>query len=774
MCGLIGFSGKKDNIFDPNKIKLLFLYNQSRGEDSLGYYSPKEKIVKEAGKVIDNIHNFNLYPSNLLIGHTRQATIGLKDKDNAHPFLYGNVVGAHNGKIENYLFLSNTERDNNEEVFKVDSQVIFYLFNKYKKAKDVIPKLEGIANILMSNTDNPEILYVYKHPDRPLFYGLAEEGMYISSIENSLLSINIPKENIFTFKDHNFYTIKNGEIVDVLEIKMKEKYDPLKDEVLKEYRELFIDGNILEIKPGTTGKTWDKGLTSYVELPKYAICNSTVSRSNDGIYKVNLVFHDESSNMLKYISDVDVKNLIPIPEVETYDIAELVHIGRNSYQISSNKLEIGEIFLIGNKNEKESTTYDKKIDCYLLDDVIDYINGKLTEKPKKFVLSKSSFVAVDNKYLDSVYSFFNKPKTEVIEIINNLINENFSTEFKRFRVKSYELGKLSDEKYVKTNVFFNKISNFNQNVFHCNLLVYDKINHKIYLTDETNNSSDKIKVIIITENEGFSTIKTIVPVENLITADEYVKNYWKEDLNKAWFKAKEFDKLQMLYESTLDKFKVDYLKPSENTRKLLFKKGDLVYCTLENVLFQVLEDVYPGQVFVDLFKYDPETKKFNENAKFYKNVTYLMNLEEYNRTYLMNHYDYPKDKEEIIEEIYYSYYQSKNKNLSCAYSNNSREEIFEGDDKEEYFEDEEDEDDLLYYEMIISNFYKNLAIIKNALTKEPEDIYNVVSDLDLYKTLENLSENFQSLILENIDISERDLTELIIKAYDEVDALFEK
>src|SRR5882757_9456415 len=89
MCGLIGFSGA--DIVDEYKLKLIMLYNMSRGNHASGI-SINNRITKEA-MAMDSflakwILKFSPTPTTTIIAHTRQASTGIDSKDpkNAHPF----------------------------------------------------------------------------------------------------------------------------------------------------------------------------------------------------------------------------------------------------------------------------------------------------------------------------------------------------------------------------------------------------------------------------------------------------------------------------------------------------------------------------------------------------------------------------------------------------------------------------------------------------------------------------------------------------------------
>lgn len=208
-CGIVGYSGVED--FDAEKIKILLLYNMSRGEDSSGYYTKVDGLVKEAGKLIDNLHDYKLTPAKTLIAHTRYGTTGIKNKENSHPFEYNNVVGCHNGKIENWnelcwkKELNLVYRDMN-----VDSQVLIKLIDNLGP-KDAIPLCKGPIATLFIKKDT-DSLYAFRNSERPLYRGKIGPNTYISSIKESLEAISCI--NIKEFKEQHLYSFANGEITE--------------------------------------------------------------------------------------------------------------------------------------------------------------------------------------------------------------------------------------------------------------------------------------------------------------------------------------------------------------------------------------------------------------------------------------------------------------------------------------------------------------------------------------------------------------------------------
>ena len=108
MCGIFGASGQ----LQKDVLVSLGCQNEKRGDDScgIGWFNPTEGY--QVAKVAD--HPLVGFPvllqdglnkataSGMMIGHTRQATMGKVNATNAHPFLMDGIVFAHNGIIFNH------------------------------------------------------------------------------------------------------------------------------------------------------------------------------------------------------------------------------------------------------------------------------------------------------------------------------------------------------------------------------------------------------------------------------------------------------------------------------------------------------------------------------------------------------------------------------------------------------------------------------------------------------------------------------------------------
>lgn len=217
MCGLIGFSGKKEGNLEY--IKLLMLHNSmSRGVHATGFYNSTTGLIKQAVPAEEFLeaNAKKLKTNKLIIAHVRHATVGDKENDAlAHPFEYDKIVFQHNGTLKNHIKIAK-DYSVDDKYRGVDSQILGKAVENCFKQQTpfkVLNEYEGAA-ATMTIDKSTNTLYVTRDEERELFFGRHPSGgLYISSIRRGLVMIGCTEISIFT--PYHIYEIKDGIIVNV-------------------------------------------------------------------------------------------------------------------------------------------------------------------------------------------------------------------------------------------------------------------------------------------------------------------------------------------------------------------------------------------------------------------------------------------------------------------------------------------------------------------------------------------------------------------------------
>ncbi len=106
MCGIVGYIGNRR----AAQIIILGLKRlEYRGYDSFGVATLNGGISlsKKSGRISDTDSGIAGLPGSIGIGHTRWATHGVPNDQNAHPHIdcTGRIAVVHNGIIDNYAEL---------------------------------------------------------------------------------------------------------------------------------------------------------------------------------------------------------------------------------------------------------------------------------------------------------------------------------------------------------------------------------------------------------------------------------------------------------------------------------------------------------------------------------------------------------------------------------------------------------------------------------------------------------------------------------------------
>ncbi|RQD83718.1 MAG: glutamine--fructose-6-phosphate transaminase (isomerizing) [Methanocalculus sp. MSAO_Arc2] len=187
MCGIVGYIGNRR----AAQIIILGLKRlEYRGYDSFGVATLNGGISlsKKSGRISDTDSGIAGLPGSIGIGHTRWATHGVPNDQNAHPHIdcTGRIAVVHNGIIDNYAELKQ-DLIARGHVFSsdTDTEVIAHLVEECysgdirSAVAEILPIIEGSYAILVIAEGDDRIIAA--RMSSPLVIGVGDREFFCAS-----------------------------------------------------------------------------------------------------------------------------------------------------------------------------------------------------------------------------------------------------------------------------------------------------------------------------------------------------------------------------------------------------------------------------------------------------------------------------------------------------------------------------------------------------------------------------------------------------------------
>lgn len=234
MCGIVAYIGNKDAY--PVLIKGLKRL-EYRGYDSAGVAIMNNadiKTYKKKGKVV-NLQEFaekHDLSGTIGIGHTRWATHGEPNDQNAHPHISGDgdLALVHNGIIENYDVLKEGLKARGH-VFssETDTEVLVHLIEDIKRHEKVdleeavrlaLSSVVGAYAIVVLSKEEPNRI-VAARKSSPLVVGIADNNeFYLASDATPIVEYT---KNVVYLEDEEIAIIDRETGLKIIDIRNREQ-----------------------------------------------------------------------------------------------------------------------------------------------------------------------------------------------------------------------------------------------------------------------------------------------------------------------------------------------------------------------------------------------------------------------------------------------------------------------------------------------------------------------------------------------------------------------
>jgi glucosamine--fructose-6-phosphate aminotransferase (isomerizing) len=201
MCGIVGYIGSREvsSVLVEGLKRLEY-----RGYDSCGIAimdEGKPKIIRAVGrigKLEEKLEESRLTNGTVKcgIGHTRWATHGRPSETNSHPHkdCTGRFYVAHNGIIENYLYLKQRlASEGHQFLTETDTEVLPHLIESYydgnleTAVRRAVKDVEGVYGIVVVSTEGDGKKIVAARNGPPLVVGVGHGEHFVASDVPALL-----------------------------------------------------------------------------------------------------------------------------------------------------------------------------------------------------------------------------------------------------------------------------------------------------------------------------------------------------------------------------------------------------------------------------------------------------------------------------------------------------------------------------------------------------------------------------------------------------------
>ena len=324
MCGIVGFTGHRQAapVLLDGLAKLEY-----RGYDSAGIAvrdgEKDVEIVKAKGRLrvlAEKTNDGTAMHGTCGIGHTRWATHGEPSELNAHPHCSDdrNVVGVHNGIIENYQELREKLQHKGYNFYSdTDTEVAIKLIDYYYKKYEHTPvdainhamvRIRGSYALAIMFRDYPEEIYAARK-DSPMIIGVADGESFVASDVPAILKYT---RNVYYIGNMEMCRLQKGNVT---------FYNLDGDEIEKDLVEIQWDAEAAE-KAG-----FEHFMIKEIHEQPKAVCDTVNSVVRDGKIDLGGVgITEEEIQKLQQIYIVACGSAYHVGVAAQYVIEELAQI----------------------------------------------------------------------------------------------------------------------------------------------------------------------------------------------------------------------------------------------------------------------------------------------------------------------------------------------------------------------------------------------------------------------------------------------------------------